>query len=248
MITCIEKNCHWTASSHDSLYWHLRRMHSGLLVFKCNFNNCDRSFSVCTVFQRHFSKHFTTHCIMDKNREKASTIEQNVTSLIMAESDKDQHFQSTINETEKQSSTTAIATEIECKCKNHKQRESQMVDIDALSNRIKAMSLNFTLKWLSADTLPRKIAFDIQQDVKSHILQPISNAIQILTNAGQVSEELKFNLLEILSVFDHESEYKCIQQLKANDLYNDPEIFTISNELRPGVSHNTQQMVSYCFV
>lgn len=252
MISCIEKNCHWTASSHDALCWHLRRMHAGLIVYKCNFNYCDRAFSTCAMFRRHFNKHFTTHCILDNNREISQRTEGNDASHIEAECNIEQHLNSTRDEgkcsynhiIEEKSKSTDIADEAECSYGNVNVKKPQTIDIDTLSKGIKAMGLNFTLKWLSADTLPRKIAFQIQQDVKSHILQPIGQAIHLLSNAGQVTDDLKLTLLELLSVFDQESEYKCIQQLKVNDLFEDPEIFTISNELRPGVSNNTQQMVS----
>lgn len=249
MISCIVKSCHWTASSHDLLYWHLHRMHAGLINYKCNINNCYRSFSICTMFQRHYNKHFTTHCILDNNREISQNTEQNDTSHIEA----DNHLQLTRNEAEcsckdikeKKFQTMDVA---ECSYNNIKEKQPQTVDIESLSKGIKAMSLNFTLKWLSTDSLPRKIAFQIQQDVKSHILQPISHAIQLLSSAGQITEELKLILFDLLSVFDQESEFKCIQKLKENQLFEEPEIFTISNELRPGVSRNTQQMVCYCLI
>lgn len=130
MISCIEKSCHWTASTHDLLYWHLRRMHAGLIVYKCNFDSCDRTFSARAMFRRHFNKHFITHCILDSNRE----IEQ-----ITQEREWHQAIVGKNNISEEISQNSDILEESISLHKNIKEEQPQTIDTDILCKRIKAM-------------------------------------------------------------------------------------------------------------
>lgn len=51
MIRCIVDRCQWTGHSYDSLYGHLKRMHSKLLGYKCNVDTCDRTYSSIATFR-----------------------------------------------------------------------------------------------------------------------------------------------------------------------------------------------------
>ncbi|XP_062703310.1 uncharacterized protein LOC115270278 [Aedes albopictus] len=93
-------------------------------------------------------------------------------------------------------------------------------------------SLKMTLKWLSEDGLSRKIAFDINKDVKLNVIEPLHTLINDLQSSGAMSLECKRSIDSLLANFNCTSEHKFIQHLKTRDLYENPSFFTIHEELQ----------------
>lgn len=116
-------------------------------------------------------------------------------------------------------------------------------DLNLMIKKMKNASINFNLKYLSANTLPRKVIFDIKQDIQNMFLNPLSHIVELLESSGFITAEGKIMLDEIIgSSNNNETEYKFVEQLKGNDLYAEPREFILSNELCPGIVQNEQQM------
>lgn len=66
-----------------------------------------------------------------------------------------------------------------------------------------------------------------------------------METVGLISNESGTIFRNIFEIFNGiETEYKLIQDLKANDLYHDPREFILSNELRAGVVNNEQLLIN----
>lgn len=120
-------------------------------------------------------------------------------------------------------------------------------DNQKIQEQINRMRTLFTLNWLSKDSISRKAAFDIQKDIQKYIIEPIKKTVEMMFNAGMLTDACMQILGEVLSGFDVASEYKYIEQLRTNNLYQDPTFFTISEELKPAVKNNQQCMVRLIF-
>ncbi|XP_062716918.1 uncharacterized protein LOC134292140 [Aedes albopictus] len=116
-------------------------------------------------------------------------------------------------------------------------------NLHMIINQMENASLNFNLKYLSANTLPRKVVFDIHQDIQNMFLNPLHSIIGLLESSGCITADGKTVFDELFNNMRcNETEYKFIQYLKKNDLYAEPKEFVLSNELRPGIVRNEQQM------
>ncbi|XP_058826737.1 uncharacterized protein LOC131686754 [Topomyia yanbarensis] len=229
MISCIVEKCTWNGQSPDLLYGHLRRMPTQLDCFKCNEAACDRTYSLLATFRLHHRKHFIQHPASDANRRK-----QNV-------QDPQQNIQLNLTETQEQKINVNDSTTDDM-VKSYPEEKSTTFDVDNLSKKMKLLNLGFTLKWLSKDNLPRKIAFAIHKDVETYYIEPFRTALKAASAVEQIGNLTEQILNKKLTIGD-ESEYMFIQRLKQEDLFCDPTVFTINDELRAEVFQNTQLMV-----
>ncbi|XP_062551130.1 uncharacterized protein LOC134216195 [Armigeres subalbatus] len=121
--------------------------------------------------------------------------------------------------------------------------ELSIIDIQAVQNQMRNLSIGFNLKWLDVNVLPRKTVFEIQHDVQQKILKPFQEVVETMQIAGLLSVEGKKIFEKMFEMFDGaDTEYKFMQSLKSTGLYADPREYVISNELRPGVINNEQGM------
>ncbi|XP_055585176.1 uncharacterized protein LOC129738028 [Uranotaenia lowii] len=224
MIRCIVKNCRWVSNTFDLLLNHVKRMHYNLNLYQCNYSDCDRSFGNFRTFRDHYKKHYGLHFAFEINRKNSNMIED------VEGCGNEKHGKS--NERFLQSG------------RNNNTQNDKDVDIDELTSQMQKASINFYLKWSSKESVPRKLVFDLQKDIERFFIKPMETTVLRLADGGNLSEDLKTTLLRVLQSGIQESEYKFLQRLKALDIYEDPIVFTISNQLKPGVRSNVQKMVS----
>lgn len=209
MFNCPSSDCHWEGISIDKYYCHVQRMHEPLNGYMC-IQKCGRILTSITSLRKH-----TLSC-KEKNKttpERPVTKIEKPTTDVEDQSSPRENDQNKI-ETENQ---FVICTDT-----------AQLPAINA--NRL---SMNMTLKWLSENGLARKVAFEINNDIKQNIVGPLSSVIKDLQMTGAMTIECRQALDTMLDSYDCTSEYKCIQQLKRDGLYEDPTFFHISEEPLP---------------
>lgn len=232
MLRCTFKGCLWKASSIDGYIHHLSRMHETINGFSCIYENCVHKCSTLKSLRHHLNKyHNSTEPVtitqIDVNEPCCtSTDTPNTISLHDA-----------LSNNNSSDGTDNIMLE--------ERKVPDIFDADQLREEIKRMRMMFILNWLSKDSIARKVVFDIQKDINTLIIDPIKKMVELMFNAAMLPELCKNLLDELLSAFDAISEYKFIQQLKSQSLYQDPSFFIISEELKPAVVDHTQQMVCY---
>lgn len=237
MIRCIVNKCFWKATSINSLYEHLNRVHSSISLYVCNYEGCSRNFSVRASFFRHFKKHYEEVSWRNINSQQ----ERKLTNEL--------HFPSESEKTSEQkvqSDSVEITSneEIEINA-NEPIEKNNIIDFDELSNRLRLMSLNFNLKWLNTNTLPRSTVFEMQKDVRTSILKPCEEIVTNMETTGYISSASGTMLKKMFDVFTGvETEYKLLQELKASDLFKDAREFIISDVLQAGIVNNQQQLIN----
>lgn len=239
MIHCIVPRCNWKNSSIERLYDHLNKYHGSLKVYECNSGKCTRKFNVKSSFLRHFKTHFNeTPCTGN-----AESIEQSSTQSSTTEPT---NFTTAYAENDPTTShTPSEPKEINAPSLRLEEDLLYRTELNVLLQKMQHASIDFNLKYLNENTIPRKIVFDIQKDIKSKIIDPFSEAVDVMQSLGLVTEEGRHIFNQMLSAVNEvESEYKYLAKLKELDLYVDPREFVISNELRPGIVHNEQMLDS----
>lgn len=236
MIRCVARHCTWKSQSIHRLHDHLKKYHGHLDEYECNIGDCTRKYSVKYSFYRHLNKHFEE---TDNTINESIVEEHNIEdSFVYAETPTPNH--NTIEEINVDMEDTPEDTP------SSDERTDCSMYTNNLNLMIKQMenaSINFNLKYLSANTLPRKVVFDMHQDIHNMFLNPLSNIVKLMEPAGCITAEGKIMFDEIFdNMHNSETEYKFVQQLKVKDLYAEPREFVLSNELRPGIVRNEQQM------
>ncbi|XP_058465342.1 uncharacterized protein LOC131438942 [Malaya genurostris] len=217
MISCIVEKCVWIGMSPNLLYGHLKRMHMQLDSFKCNVGTCDRTYSVLATFRLHHRKHFLQYQTLYANREQTSSQKKNNKQTIQSKMEINDKQVSIEESGLIHSPTTNISTTL---------------DIDYFAKKIKSPNFTFALKWLSKENLPRKMIIEIQKDVQKYYIEPMIEVFKEVSAGGQENDLTERVLNELNSTCNYESEYMLIQQLKQKDLFCDPIMFNMNNELQ----------------
>ncbi|XP_055586654.1 uncharacterized protein LOC129739251 [Uranotaenia lowii] len=223
MICCIVKECRWRADSVLSLGRHLRIVHEPLQIYECNYDNCMRRYN----FRCSFLRHVRTHLRQNENPD--ISIENRILHHCQSEENQVEHVEDI--------SSAPLPNELHVD-------DLQSAEIARLSAKFEKLNTSFNLKWLDQDNVARKFVFEIQRDFKSAVINPIQEIVGIMSDAGSISPSAKHTLTTMMdSLSQSETEYKFKKKLKEMKLYEDPIIFTISSELRPGVSSYFADMV-----
>ncbi|XP_058462518.1 uncharacterized protein LOC131437287 [Malaya genurostris] len=82
------------------------------------------------------------------------------------------------------------------------------------------------------ENLPRKMIIEIQKDVQKYFIEPMIAVFEEVSAGGQENDLTERVLNEFNSTSNYESEYMLIQQLKQKDLFCDPIMFNMNNELQ----------------
>lgn len=239
MIYCSYDECTWQSSSVDGYLQHLSRMHVIISGYSCIFENCNQKLSSVKSFRHHINKY---HNGNDERREALQTAREKRyrTSQDIDTPDTDPDD----GTTKKVDCSDELNQNI-----NEEEQNDQgcIIDTEKIRNEIRRKRNLLTLNWISKDSVTRKAAFDIQKDISDFVIEPIKKTVELMFSVGMLTDTSKKLLDEVLGDFDVISEYKFIQQLKQQELYEDPSFFTISEELQPAVVNNEQQMVFKMF-
>lgn len=209
-------------------------MHDTINGYSCVFETCCHRFSTLPSLRHHFKKYHNISASVEAVRENENSPRVDNTSALSADPADDAVDQGHSSEKPYRDINT-----------EEKKSSDNIFDVGKIREEIQRMRKLFTLTWLSKDSISRNVAFDIQKDISDFVIGPIRKTIEMMFNAGMLTDTTKQLLDELLGEFDTISEHKFIQQLKAENLYHDPSFFTISEELKPAVIDNEQQMVSY---
>lgn len=230
MITCFIPGCSWKATCPALYSLHLRRLHEPIDVYTCSEHNCGRRFNVRCSYINHIKKHMRNNVESRKHREHRITVgELNPIEF----------------ETDNTNDTISTIEVVEQEEKDDQNEPRELICIEKLSQEFGRLSVGFNLKWLNKSSVTRKLVFEFQEDVRDNILKPIQDVVEIMSESGLISTLAKNALSSMFSMFSNvQSEYQFVRQLKAMQLYEDPIIFTISNELRPGVIHHKLDMIA----
>ncbi|XP_065079780.1 uncharacterized protein LOC135702682 [Ochlerotatus camptorhynchus] len=209
MFNCPSSKCRWKGACIDQYFPHVQRMHDPLNGYMC-LHNCGRLLTSITSLRKHVL------LCRDQNKIEAEN-----------QSSSRENVQSEIEIGNQSSSRENDQNEIEVRNQLQDSIDTgKLVTVDA--NRL---SLSMTLKWLSENGMARKVAFDINRDIKRNVIEPLSSVINDLQMAGAMTNEGKQLLDSMLGSYNCTSEYKFIQQLKTDGFYEDPTFFTINEEL-----------------
>lgn len=231
MIVCFVEGCGWTTDSVANYSSHLRRVHEPIDVYECCLEECRRRFTVRCSFINHLKKHPRWNESVERIGYRENEVHESFSLPIT---------QNEARENDRLGFDGSESSLIE----NNSFENTSVIDYDKLCSEFRNLTIGFNLKWLNKDTLPRKLVFEMQEDVKSIILRPLQKTIDTMCSTGMISSMSCTELSKIITTFiSVESEYKFIQQLKSVDLYNDPVYFTISSELKPGICRNQQDMI-----
>lgn len=208
MIVCFVARCGWKTDSVANYSSHLRRVHEPIDVYECSLEECRRRFSIRCSFISHLKKNPRWHKSVDRiDRE--------------SETDSNVSFSIPITQTEIDGGSRSVVVNREISPLI--EESVSIIDYDKLSSDFGNLSIGFNLKWLNKDSLPPKLVFEMQEDVKSIILTPLQRTIDTMCNTGMISSASRTELNKVITMFiSEESEYKFIKQLKAVDLYNEP--------------------------
>lgn len=216
MLSCPSSDCQWKGSSIDQFFRHVQRMHDPLHGYMC-IQNCGRLFTSITSLRKH-----VLSC-KEINAPKENGIKRTMNDNELYQSNN----QSEILVQKRSSSRENYENEIG----NGNQLIRTTDNLKFTTADANRLSLRMTLKWLSENGLARKVAFDINKDVKQNIIKPLSSVIHDLQMTGAMTDECREVLDTMLESYNCTSEYKCIQQLKKEGFYEDPTFFTHNDEL-----------------
>lgn len=217
----------WQAPSIDGYIQHLSRMHETINGYYCVFDKSHSKFSTLKLLRQHLIKYHNSCESQISEREKNSNIFVDKTNPSIVHPTED-----TTGENHRYVDDT-----------DGEKTAENIFDVEKIREEIQRMRLLLTLSWLSKDSISRKAAFDIQKDIGKFVIEPIRKTVELMFRSGMLPDTCKYLLDELLDNFEFISEYKFIQQLKDHNLYEDPFFFTISEELKPAVIDNVQQMV-----
>lgn len=240
MILCIVKRCSWTTNSIDRLYHHLKRHHQHITVYTCNYENCTRSYNVRASFFKHLKQHLSNND--DHRNINLEVTQEDGNECCTTKSERNEAQSSQPASRHISNDDSVFDNEIPTLDVHD---DSNIIDINAIENQMRNLSIGFNLKWLGINVLPRKTVFEIQHDVQQQILKPFEEVVKTMQTAGLLSVEGQRIFGKMFEMFEGtDTEYKFMESLKSADLYVVPREFVISNELRPGIVNNEQRMDS----
>lgn len=233
MVNCPLSDCRWEGTSIDQYFHHAQRMHDPLQGYVC-IQKCGRLLTSITSLRKHMLS------CREKNKSNEPVTERKINHFDQL------HEICNQNNIEVESQSTSRENDedkIEVGNQNVDSDTGKLVTVD--TNRL---SMSMTLKWLSENGLARKVAFDINKDIKQNVIEPLSSVINDLQMTGAMTNECKELLDTMLGSYNCTSEYKCIQQLKKDGLYEDPTFFTINEELLSSSADPCFETVMYLHI
>lgn len=233
MISCIVSQCSWKSNSMHRFYDHLNKFHEKLPIYACNHETCTRRFSIRYSFFRHFKRHFTEE---EPVQNEIVNNDYNINEFGAINSENAQPLNGEESRSEQQHDDEFLPGPSE---------PHDTINMNAVLEKMENLSLDFNLKWLNTNSMPRKTVFEVNNDIQTKILKPFKEVSELMQVTGLISMEGKQMFDKMFeSLGSVNTEYKCVQKLKSADLYQAPKEFVISNELRPGVSRSRQTMDS----
>lgn len=225
MYRCPVPNCQWESSTKDHYVSHVKRMHDPIYGFRCIHNNCFRRYTSVQSLRKHIENCSEGQCSNTK------VISNRIPSDVQ---DKLTNQEVHLNDDERSSTTEAENLDSSVLINSDPDFSEPYKDISRMKDSAIKTNMNMLLKWLSHDSMPRKLAIDINNDIKTNVIKPLIDSVDFMSDCGMMSLECKQNLQSILESFNSISEYKCIQLLKNMGIYHDPEIFNIGKQNSDG--------------
>lgn len=241
MISCPISGCRWKTICPSLLGSHLRRIHEPIDVFTCSMPNCGRRFSLRPSFISHIRKHIRNQDIADNSNDEKYSSDESVGNTVPSVPKCREENLTYSTEAPRLDTPNLDDTHVFAE----KGFESQqLVSIEKIQDEINRLSIGVNLKWLSKDTVPRNLVFEFQDDVRSNVVSPIADVVNVMTNAGLISAAGSSMLKSVVSMFNsQQTEYKLVRELKQLGLYREPVYFSISNELKPAVKQQNLEMI-----
>lgn len=226
MIICLIPKCLWQAPSKEQYFRHLRRYHDSLSGYTCVFFGCDRKYSSLKTYREHINRIHNDSIDRCRENQLNEAIRPSTSNSVQIPRVSKQQL-------------------IELTQAENKKLETQQAIINReLIDNMSKSCINLMLKWLSKDALPRKTAFEMRSEILTSVIEPLINIIDDMFLVGMMTIECKSTIIQLLKTFDVGTEYRFLKKLEKEGLYSPPILFTISEELRPGVIESQQQMVS----
>lgn len=223
LFRCPIPKCDWTSLIKIQYVQHVERMHDPLHGFKCINKHCNLTFTSVKTLRKHLS--ICPDEDFPENVNITNIASQSINeSLVLDISLVPTPGSSSINPT--LSNSPEYLEE-----KNNYAK----LAIESIKKSMYMKRLSNMLKWLSQDGLPRKVATDMEKDVVINVVEPFIEAIDLLNSLGMMSDSCKDTLQNLAHIHDYTSEYKCIKELKDNDLFTDPIVFSINDEFENGI-------------
>lgn len=233
MISCFITGCQWKTTCAMLLGTHLRRIHEPIDVYSCNVPNCERRFSVRASFICHIKKHIRNEKIENISVEAMG-------SAICDEKSLQDRIISDIDVHREQPISIKSNQVLEEKMKE----VEELISVEKIQQEMSRLNIGLNLKWLNKDTVPRKLVFEFQDDVRANVASPLVEILDIMTNTGMIPTTTSAMLKSVVSVLNFsQTEYKFVRQLKQLGLYEEPVFFSISNELKPAVVDQSLSMI-----
>lgn len=239
MIVCFISGCRWKTTCPSLFGTHLRRVHEPIDVYCCTVSNCGRRFSVRCSYISHIKKHIRNNHAADNlcNEDRFDSEDHVLPSV-------PHHKLSNENGSIEVHRESIANVEDDQFIQVENIEAQQLINLEKISSEISRLSIGFNLKWLNKDTVPRKLVFQFQDDVRRNVLNPINEIVGVMTDVGLISRSGSTVLKSVFSVINNsQTEYKFIRDLKEIGLYEEPVYFSISNELKPAVIHQNLEMV-----
>lgn len=189
MINCPTRGCQRECASSDQYFRHVERMHDPLDGYMC-FRKCGRILTSIKSLRK--------HVLSCRENDAVELPKENF-----------KYFEDIAEKSEEISVTENVQNSTFYRQNSNNEENLQPVSkiVEILDTSTSNSSLKMTLKWLSEDGLPRKVAFDINRDVKANIIDPLSSTINVFQAAGTMSAECKQMLDTFLGNFNCTSEY-----------------------------------------
>lgn len=182
MISCFIPGCRWKTTCPSLFGTHLRRVHEPIDVYSCTVSNCGRRFSVRCSYISHVKKHIRNN--HDADNLSNEYIVDSEDDLMPSVPDHRLPNENVSIEVPRENSANVEDDQLI----QDKNIEAQQLDnLEKISLEISRLSIGFNLKWLNKDTVPRKLVFEFQEDVRSNVLNPISEIVGVMTDAGLIS-------------------------------------------------------------
>lgn len=235
--------CTVTTVTVKLLIKHIQRNHDPESTFICAENNCLRSYNKIDSFRKHLIKNhnnlknevnviveprtstslvISNHIPYSVDTQEISNIEPPINSL----------FENNVDESDIENLVVPDVANFE-----HVQRQ---VNIEEELNK---HAIKFSLSLHNKNFLPRKTVFEIQNEIKQHILEPISNIIKESVPQSTFASSTMINKLP--EMFNNIcTEFKFKSYIESLGLYESPVSYTIRSELRPVVRRNQQSFAA----
>lgn len=213
--------CHCGLSTLEEYFNHLKvtHKHDKFFEYPCEQNQCPQNFSSIHTLKRHLK---IVHSLPTNQYCNVSTQSQPNQNSACKES----IFSS--NESE----TFFHPLDTPCSSKsilNPQSIETEDSETAKLFNIFFSNSLKFVLKLVNEDSLPRKKAFEIIDDIQKHLLDPIKSLFDNVESHIATDIIKKFCLYGFSEI---NSEYKLIKHLETADLMKLPKNIVLSSEIQ----------------